>query len=458
MQRALFAVHTSTAFVDPFRIARLLEKEGIEPVFIFAYEHWTADSFAAQCREAGVAVYRLQPLEGLWNRLLDRLMWIAHGVNRRRGWWPAHFVAEFLDLRKSLVRVNRAFDDLSPDLLVMSIDLAGYDTGVYVRVAHRRGIKAMLVSSMMSIGLDQAEVYYHNPDYHVYGLARSLIARVFPHWVFVHRDRPLLRCPPGRVLAMELLRIAPPMPWIFNSSWADIFYQESDAMLEYYAAGGIPREQMTVTGSTSDDVMAEALAHMEERRAELCRSLDLPPGRKLIVTALPPDFLDQPGGRPECDFTQYDALTDFWLKTCCAYGCNVVVALHPSTPPADVPKYERYGARVALRNTAELVPLCDIFVASISSTIRWAIACGKPVLNYDVYRYRYTDYVGIEGVITIEEQHEYVETLRRLVQDETYADDIRRKQQAIAGRWGRLDGQTGRRLVALAKTLLAGRA
>ena len=116
---------------------------------------------------------------------------------------------------------------------------------------------------------------------------------------------------------MELLRIAPPKPWLFNSSWADAFNMESDGMLEYYAAAGVRREQMVVTGSTADDVMAAVQADIVARRETLCRSLGLRPDVPLILTALPPDFLNQPGGRPECDFRDYDGLADFWLKTCC---------------------------------------------------------------------------------------------------------------------------------------------
>ena len=58
--------------------------------------------------------------------------------------------------------------------------------------------------------------------------------------------------------------------------------------------------------------------------------------------------------------------------------------------------------RIAARKTSELVPLCDLYVASVSSTIRWAIACGKPVVNYDVYRYRYTDFISLDGVLIID--------------------------------------------------------
>ena len=238
MPRILFAVHTSTAFVEPFRLAKLLAAEDMEPIFIFAFHHWTAENFAQQCDNARISVFKLPELKGTWNRLLARTMWLSVRAQRRWRWWGVHFVSEFLQLHQSTLRVNAAFDTLRPDLLVMSIDLAGYDTGAYVKVAHQRGCKVLLVSSMMSIGLDQAEVYYNNRDYHVRGRTRRWLARAFPHWVFRHRGLDILRCPPGRVLAMEVLRLAPPNPWLFNSSWAEAFNMESDAMLEYYAAAG----------------------------------------------------------------------------------------------------------------------------------------------------------------------------------------------------------------------------
>ena len=77
---------------------------------------------------------------------------------------------------------------------------------------------------------------------------------------------------------------------------------------------------------------------------------------------------------------------------------------------------ETANVRIAARRTSELVPLCDLYVASVSSTIRWAIACGKPVINYDVYRYRYTDFLNLEGVLVIEEQNEFREIVQRLDQ------------------------------------------
>jgi hypothetical protein len=455
--RALFTIHTSTVFVEPFRLAKLMKQAAIEPVFVFAYRHWTADLYAQQCAQAGIGVYRCVGGGRVWIRLLGVTgAWLAVAHQR----WPSvltGFLWEYVSLLGSLAIARATFRDLDPDLLIISIDLAGYDTGAYVKLARKRGRPVLLISSIMSIGLDQAEVYYNDRNYHVRGVLRRQIARLFPKWVICHRSREIFRVPPGRVLAMELLRLAPPKPWLFNSSHADVINMESDAMRDYYGAAGMPAAQMVVTGSTADDVMAEVQAERKARRDELCRSLGLPVDRPILLTALPPDFLDQPGGRPECDFTDYESLVEFWLKACrAAEGWNVVVALHPSVPFSDAVKFERHGARVSPLNTAELVPLCDMFVASISSTIRWAIACAKPVVNYDVYRYRYTDFIGVDGVLTMEEQGEFVETLRRIAGDETFAAGIRAKQQAVASRWGRLDGRSGERMVALIKRLLSG--
>ena len=94
--------------------------------------------------------------------------------------------------------MRAAFNAIEPDLLVLSIDLAGYDTGAYVKVAHQSGCKVVLISSIMSIGLDQAEVYYNDPNYHVRGLARPAHrARVSEMGDHASRSRPIFRVPAG---------------------------------------------------------------------------------------------------------------------------------------------------------------------------------------------------------------------------------------------------------------------
>jgi len=306
----------------------------------------------------------------------------------------------------------------------------------------------------MSNGLEQAEVYYDDPDYQVTGLARRLVAARFPRWVRWHKGRRLFRCPPGRILAMERAGIAPPLPWVFNSGHADAIAMESEAMIDYYAEAGMRNDRMLLTGALSDDAMAGTLVRADALRAELCGQLGLDPGKLLVLCALPPDFLYVKGGRPQCDFQDYRELARFWIDSLAALtGCNCLVALHPSVDAGEMRWIESDGVRIAPGRTAGFVPLCDIYVASISSTIRWAIACGKPVVNYDVYRYRYTDFLGVPGVLATEEAKEFRAMLARLAADTTYRAELARLQQGVASRWGLLDGRVGDRVLALVTRL-----
>ncbi len=128
--------------------------------------------------------------------------------------------------------------------------------------------------------------------------------------------------------------------------------------------------------------------------------------------------------------------------------CNRIVALHPSVDVESMRWIERDGIRISTWKTADMVPLCDVYVASISSTIRWAIGCGKPVVNYDVYRYRYSDFLGVPGVLAMEEQQEFRDALQRLATDEGYRRQLAEAQQiGVAPDWAMLDGRVGDRML-----------
>lgn len=211
---------------------------------------------------------------------------------------------------------------------------------------------------------------------------------------------------------------------------------------------------MILTGSLSDDAMAARLPQAQQLRERLCAELGFDPLRPLIVTALPPDFLYVNGGRPECDFRRYEDLVAFWIELFAELkGCNCVVALHPIVDVELMRHIERDNVRIGTWKTAEMVPACDIYAASISSTIRWAIACGKPVVNYDVYRYRYTDFLQVPSVLATEEQGEFRRLLRQLVEDADYRREVAGVQAKQSPHWGMLDGRVGDRMLDLVQQL-----
>ena len=117
---------------------------------------------------------------------------------------------------------------------------------------------------------------------------------------------------------------------------------------------------------------------------------------------------------------------------------------------------ERLGPRISDERIEMLIPLCDVFVASISSTIQWAIAASKPTINYDVYLYRYPDYQNASGVLLAERQDEYLRLLRRLTTDTAFFREIAQRQEASSAYYGRIDGRAADRLASLFDRLADG--
>ena len=143
-------------------------------------------------------------------------------------------------------------------------------------------------------------------------------------------------------------------------------------------------------------------------------------------------------------------LLRFWVATLTERtDWNLVLRLHPRMPREQFAFLEEIGGRITDEDTAHLVPLCNLYVASVSATIRWAIACGKPVVNYDVYRFGYTDYTGVPGVFTVNEKQAFVDIIQSLTNDPARLAAAAAAQDAVREQWGRFDGGAAVRFLAL---------
>jgi hypothetical protein len=463
--KVLIYVHSPTWFTELSLLGRYLRATGHEPVFFIPdFQHWTMHHIAEQLAADGI------PCILACDTPPPRMSWTdAHGLPpsgtaRRfdqrlasglRGWLyrtapqiEREFRQELRELGNTVADARSLIRAQGADIVVMGGDNANYTTAALIEGSHAEGVPVVLVPSTMSNGLEEAEVYTSDPRYHLNQPPAHLAARLFPQWLYRHKGLPLLRCPPARLLALETLGIAPPQPWAFNSGFAEVITAESPAMIDYAAAAGLPRERMIATGSPSDDAMFTVLQNAPQERRRLYEELGLPHDRPMLLTPLPPDFLYVNGGRPQCDFQTYAQLAKAWLDPLAEQDTfNVVVALHPTVEIDKMRHLEQPNVRIAARKTLELVPLCDLYVASVSSTIRWAIGCGKPVINYDVYRYRYTDFMNIDAVLFTEEYDEYRGWIRKLAEQPGELELLRQKQVRNAPRWGFLDGRCSERIL-----------
>jgi hypothetical protein len=333
--------------------------------------------------------------------------------------------------------------------IVMCEDNAELDTAVWIEMARHHGVRSTIVPYTISNTAEFAESYVNFAPYQLRTSPQNrTVARLFPAWMLDYKGKQFLRSNFTKIVAVEQLGLAPPNPWLLNSGYADAIAVESDAMYDYYRAAGIPASQLVTTGSLVDDVLASALADAAARRRCLLSGFGRGDDRPFLLCGLPPD--QNTFDRLGCEFKDFDDLLEFWGD--CLAGLkdwNVVVRPHPKTPAERIDLLRRKGLAVSYDDTATLVPLCDLYVASVSATIRWAVACGKPVLNYDVYQYGYEDYRGLGGVLLVNSRDEFRCALADLTGEGGRLAAVADIQRSDSGRWAKLDGASAERIVAL---------
>lgn len=324
------------------------------------------------------------------------------------------------------------------------------DSAVWVRQARERGLPSLVVTSSAISAVEAAETYADSPEHRLAAPGGRDLVAVRRTWLFEHRGRQHVRLPAARALAAERLGLAPPLPWLLNSGEVDVVALESERQRRQYLGLGFRRDQLRVTGSPMLDTLAAAQRAAPQRRTELQRDHGLPAG-PLVVTALPPD---QWPARPAAGFADHAALATAWVDALARLpGWSVCVSPHPSMRDHDLSWLERERVAVLPLPVAELIPLAALYVATASSTMKWARACGKPVVDFDAYGYGYDDFAGDAAVTVVRRYEDLLAVL-----------DERRTAPAEPGRavedddWGVLDGQAVARTCTLVQDLLARRA
>lgn len=353
------------------------------------------------------------------------------------------FLSRTLKYRQFAERMLREFN---LHLIILTEENVGYQTALYVHAARSQGCGSIVVPYTIANATEAAEHALDNRRLWVRGPFRTWLSRRFPHWVYEYQGRRLFLLPPFALLITEWLKLAPPDPWMLNSGDADAIAVESEAMMTYYLDNRIPQHRLVLTGSVADDELSQTLANASLARQSLNARTGLDPKKPLLLCAIPPPWFP----RPACGFPDYRSLIDFWmgaLRELKRY--TIAIHLHPRISAVDAGYITQAGFPLVSEDLPTLIPLADIYLASISATIRWAIACGKPVLNYDVYKYRFHDYAGAQGVVTVEDSKDFQQLLQRVETDVQFVSELTETQRKVQNQWGMLDGHSQQRLLSL---------
>lgn len=334
---------------------------------------------------------------------------------------------------------------LDVDAVLFVEDNTERDSYGWIAAAERRGIPTTVIS-YSTISAVEAENAYRDSQHHQVqpGPVRDLLKTVGPHWLRETDRYCISRLPPLESLGRIQAGLDRWNPWLVNTGSVGRIGVESEHVRRVWLDLGFAAERVVVTGHSSFDVLWDGCRRRDEKRAALAEH-GVDPSAPLIVVAVPPDQ----GASRTNQVGSYENLLEVFTKLPRELtGAQVVASPHPNMSAAQRDLVTALGVPLIQVSAAHLLPLADLYVASVSSTIKWALACGVPVIDFDVYGYGYADYVDLPQVSSPPDLEAFRASLLR------WAEPGSRREwaeQAAAGasHWGAIDGQSMTRCVDL---------
>lgn len=280
------------------------------------------------------------------------------------------------------------------------------------------------------------------------------IKKFAPEWIKQGEFAGALLFPPEYIVALESAGMRLRNAWVVHGGTADRLLVESPHMLEVYRAEGLPPEKLVLTGSPYGDFVLEGLAKDPAARVAFRRPHRID-GRCRILVSWPPSYHDQRGDRSE--FRTYAEMTEAVLSGLRRLpNTRVTVSIHPAATADQRDAVRATGADVSDEYVVRLIPRHDVYVSYYSSTIRWAVASGKPVLNYDAYQLGLDVYDQAPGVITTASIETLLQQAALLAGSDEAFGRLAKLQIDVASRWGMLDEPAMPRILAELEQLVKG--
>ncbi len=279
------------------------------------------------------------------------------------------------------------------------------------------------------------------------GPLREIMLRDYPRWTRKLDGEDVVMYPPDYIVARERLGMGLKLPWVVHGGYATILAAESQAMREHYIDEGIEPDKITMTGTVYCDVLHEALIR---RETEVPADAE----HRVVLLSIPPSYHDLRPGTNE--FSTYEEMCTRLIRTIAdTPHARLTVSLHPGMTAEQRAVVERLGVNISNEWIIRLIPACDIYVTTFSSTIRWAAVCGRPVINYNAYAYSSRDYDGIRDIYKVISVEDVGRILSQLTQPSVYREAAARQRDA-GQRWGMLDGKNFARIHRVIRDLCGG--
>ncbi|MFO2618800.1 hypothetical protein SCM13_12550 [Legionella pneumophila] len=339
------------------------------------------------------------------------------------------------------------------NLIILPEDIVGKVTPLIIKSGHSLKIPSLILPYTIANQSEAFQALKDRDEFQVtYHRFNKLVGCLFRSWVMKDDIRRVLRLPAEHVLGHIITRTSPPDPWMMNSGYANVIAIENEKMFEYYRNSGIPASKMKITGACYDDNLAYYYLNKEYERKKLYQELGIQSDKPLfLLGGFPNQITANP---PRFDFEDAEDAVDFIVDCVEVFKKDYEIIFRPHPNYLELSDlFTKKNILVTQIDTTRLVALSDIYLAFASATIRWAISCGIPTINYDMFYYDFSDYKNVQGVLNACTKEEFELAINTMNQPEHFIA-IKKQLDTEKRKWGNLDGKSTHRINDLVRDLI----
>lgn len=198
--------------------------------------------------------------------------------------------------------------------------------------------------------------------------------------------------------ALDRLGVLSKNPWVMGSGESTLLCLPNKHLMRHYQAFGVSPSKTVLVGDVSYDKLYFQCKERNENRLSLEKKYGLERNKNLIVMALP-------------QLAEHGLLSwpDHWEEIRFLVGSvvlmeqNVLLSMHPKMYRDNyVFLEEEYNCHIVDEQLSDVLPAGDLFVATFSSTVLWAVLCGIKSVVVDFYDLGYNMYDFLDSCVKVQ--------------------------------------------------------
>lgn len=305
-------------------------------------------------------------------------------------------------------------------ILILPEESFYYQTTIAVSVAKSSRVMTLIYPFSLFNDQEYYQGFRNNRDYIEPVLPKWLYRVFFPHFIYAGPEVELYI--PLYYLGLCVMRGAlPRLPWQPNTVDVDKVLVQSEKSKAYFLSSGVSLEKLRVVGHPSNSEIIKAVKNKVVFLTALLGQDSFDVDKKILLLALPPNQISR-WSEVDCGFSSYENFLSFLLDEMekLSKNYNIIIKPHPRINSSFVAKFKEMGIATTTTAIAPLVAISDVFIAFASATIQHTDLMKNKTINFDVYKYGYSDFDNYDNVINVYSDAEFKAELSRLMSDTNF--------------------------------------